>query len=176
MALEDLGNLGEFIGGMAVIATLVYLAIQIRQNNKLLRRSAEQTSRSDSTAAIALAAQSPENAAVYHKGLADPDALSPEERTHFYLFMAANFYHLHFGHTAYQDGAQSEDSWKLQLQGLQFFVSRPGVRTWWEQQGSGLFGPGSDFWHLVDSEWRKYEEPAAQHLSGPRLSMGNDVP
>ena len=161
MTLEDLGNVGEFIGGLAVIATLVYLAVQIRQNTKLLRRSAEQTSRSDSTAAIALAAQSPENAAVYHKGLTDPDALSPEERTHFYLFMAANFYHLHFGHTAYQDGAQSEHSWKLQLQALHFFVSRPGVRTWWEQQGSPLFGPESDFWRLVDLEWRKYEEPAA---------------
>jgi len=162
VTLEDFGNLGEFIGGLAVIATLVYLAVQIRQNTKLLRRSAEQTSRSDSTAAIALAAQSPENAVVYHKGLAEPDALSPEERTHFYLFMAANFYHLHFGHTAYQDGAQSEDSWRLQLQGLRFFVSRPGVRTWWKEQGSRLFGPGSDFWHLVDSERRKYEESAAQ--------------
>ena len=165
MTLENLGNLGEFIGGLAVIATLVYLAVQVRQNTKLLRRSAEQTSRSDSTAAIALAAQSSENAAVYHRGLADPDALSPEERTHFFLFMAANFYHLHYGHTAYQDGAQSEDSWKLQLQGVQFFVSRPGVRIWWEQQRSQLFGPGSDFWHLVDSELRKVTEPAAQQAA-----------
>ena len=32
MSLEDLGNLGDFIGSIAVIVTLIYLAIQIRQN------------------------------------------------------------------------------------------------------------------------------------------------
>ena len=38
MTLEDLGNLGDFIGGLAVIATLVYLAVQIRQNTRMLDR------------------------------------------------------------------------------------------------------------------------------------------
>ena len=35
--LEALGSLGDFIGGLAVIATLLYLAIQVRQNTQLLR-------------------------------------------------------------------------------------------------------------------------------------------
>ncbi len=30
-----LGNFGEFFGAIAVLATLVYLVIQIKQNNKL---------------------------------------------------------------------------------------------------------------------------------------------
>ena len=30
--LEALGNLGDFVGGVAVIVTLLYLASQIRQN------------------------------------------------------------------------------------------------------------------------------------------------
>ena len=76
MTLEDLGNLGDFLGGIAVIVTLIYLVVQIRQNTKLLRKSAEQMIRSDSTAVVSLAAQSPENAALYHKGLGDPDGLS----------------------------------------------------------------------------------------------------
>jgi hypothetical protein len=37
MTLEDLGNLGDFVGGIAVIATLGYLALQVRQNNRLLQ-------------------------------------------------------------------------------------------------------------------------------------------
>ena len=37
MNLESLGNLGEFIGGIAVIVTLTYLAFQVRQGTKTLR-------------------------------------------------------------------------------------------------------------------------------------------
>ena len=34
MTLEDLGNLGEFIASIGVLITLIYLAIQIRQNTE----------------------------------------------------------------------------------------------------------------------------------------------
>ncbi len=34
MSLEDLGNVGDFLGGIGVIFTVVYLALQIRQNTK----------------------------------------------------------------------------------------------------------------------------------------------
>jgi hypothetical protein len=32
--LEALGNIGDFVGGVAVVATLIYLALQIRQNSR----------------------------------------------------------------------------------------------------------------------------------------------
>lgn len=35
--LQELGNLGDFVGGIAVVATLVYLALQIRQNTATTR-------------------------------------------------------------------------------------------------------------------------------------------
>ena len=161
MTLEDLGNLGEFIGGLAVIATLIYLAVQIRQNSKLLRASVEQTTRSDSTAILNLMAASTENASVYHRGLTDSAVMSPEERTHFYLLLAANFYHFQQAYAAHQDGIQSEETWNTQWQALQFYASQPGVRTWWKQQGRRLIAVESKFWHLADSEMRKHEKSAA---------------
>ena len=36
-----LGNYGEFVGSIAVLATLIYLAFQIRQNNNLASGSAQ---------------------------------------------------------------------------------------------------------------------------------------
>ena len=42
MTLEDLGNLGEFVAAIGVIASLVYLALQIRQNTASLRSSTHQ--------------------------------------------------------------------------------------------------------------------------------------
>ena len=34
MTIFELGALGEFIGSLAVLITLIYLAVQIRQNNQ----------------------------------------------------------------------------------------------------------------------------------------------
>jgi len=127
----------------------------------MLRSAGEQTTRSDSTATIALAAQSPENASVFHKGLASAGALSPEERAHFNLLMAATFYHVQQGYTAYQGGMQSEDTWKSQLLALRFYAESAGVRDWWHRQGNRLFDSGSEFWRLADSEIRKHDEPVA---------------
>jgi hypothetical protein len=44
--LEALGNMGHFIGGIAVVITLVYLALQIRHNTAAV----EAASRQDVTA------------------------------------------------------------------------------------------------------------------------------
>ncbi len=38
--LENLGNLGEFIGSIAVLASLLYLALQVRQATKWQRHAA----------------------------------------------------------------------------------------------------------------------------------------
>ena len=37
--LEPLAAWGEFLGGIAVVVSLIYLAGQIRQNSRLLRAS-----------------------------------------------------------------------------------------------------------------------------------------
>ena len=46
MTLEDLGNIGEFVGAVAVVVSLLYLAVQIRQNSRLLRSAASQAAAS----------------------------------------------------------------------------------------------------------------------------------
>ncbi len=40
--LEALGNIGDFLGGIGVVVTLLYLAAQIRQNTRMMRGTARQ--------------------------------------------------------------------------------------------------------------------------------------
>jgi hypothetical protein len=42
MSLEALGNLGDFIGGIAVVVTLLYLANQVRRNTSVLSTASRQ--------------------------------------------------------------------------------------------------------------------------------------
>lgn len=37
ISLTDLGNLGEFVGAIAVIASLIYVGIQLRQNTAAIK-------------------------------------------------------------------------------------------------------------------------------------------
>ena len=38
-----LGNSGEFVGAIAIVVTLIYLAVQIRQNTSAVRASSFQS-------------------------------------------------------------------------------------------------------------------------------------
>ena len=38
MTLQDLGNVSQFIGGIAIVISLIYLAIQVRQNTRVICR------------------------------------------------------------------------------------------------------------------------------------------
>lgn len=42
MTLDDLGNIGELVSAVAVVISLVYLAVQIRQNTSSVRSAAFQ--------------------------------------------------------------------------------------------------------------------------------------
>lgn len=39
MTIQDLGAIGELVGGAAVIATLIYLAVQRKQNTQTIENS-----------------------------------------------------------------------------------------------------------------------------------------
>jgi len=55
--LNELGNIGNFVGGLAVVVTLVYLALQIRQNTAATRvQTVQHLLTSDTAAADAIIA------------------------------------------------------------------------------------------------------------------------
>jgi hypothetical protein len=43
MSLHELANLGQIIGGLAVVISLIYVAYQIRQNTNAVRSATAQT-------------------------------------------------------------------------------------------------------------------------------------
>ena len=47
MTLQDLGSIGEFVAAAATVATLFYLALQIRTSNRLARAEASRAPNSD---------------------------------------------------------------------------------------------------------------------------------
>ncbi len=94
MNWEAIGAIGEVVGALGVIATLGYLAFQIRQNTKQLTLN-EQASRVAVANASATALrverrsayESAELADLWLRGMSDPDDLSENDYYRFRLFM-----------------------------------------------------------------------------------------
>jgi hypothetical protein len=87
MNWEAIGAIGEVVGAAGVIASLMYLAVQIRQNTKSVRRaSARQSSEKNAVALRGLADYS-DLFSGDHMGLDRIAELNPSERTRFNMVM-----------------------------------------------------------------------------------------
>ena len=86
VTFEQLGGLGEFIGALAVLSSLVYVARQIRENSRATRLAAMQSSMVAAQNVMALQAQDRDLARVIRVGMADPDELTEDEFQQFRIW------------------------------------------------------------------------------------------
>ena len=83
MILEDLGNIGDFIGGVLVAISVIYLATQVRQNTKSLRAAAYQEAVRGANEWSNLLVQQKDHNRLLYAGCRDHSSLSPEELNQF---------------------------------------------------------------------------------------------
>jgi hypothetical protein len=157
--LDALGNIGDFLGGIGVVVTLIYLAAQIRQSTRSSRTESYQavaTSMSELTFNLWM---NPEASRLFQLGSFDIDALNPLERNQFAGLLSAMVRSLENIHYQYRTGSIDRElwvGWEFRLRGM---VSAPGFQIWWSEQ-KGAFSPS--FQALVDNQ-----EPAKVLLHRP---------
>ena len=129
--LESLANLGEIIGAAAVVISLVYLAVQVRQNTQAQRT--ENFSRAlDRVAAMQAAlSQNLETSVIFSKGVADTAKLSPKERMQFTWIMYELFGAFEFMFLASKTDAIPKEIWRRWSTAVGFWLSFSGVQAWW---------------------------------------------
>ena len=149
MNLQDLGNLGEFVGAIAVVVTLVYLALQIRHNTRALGHSEGRAILEDGNTWRAKLIQDPEIAELYRKGLLDPGALDPIEKLRFRMLLDTLFVTWLYG---FQAGDITGYDGESHVRGT---LARPGGAQYWADQ-KDHFDP--EFVQYVDNLARKDDE------------------
>ena len=77
---EAIGAIGEVVGGVAVIATLLYLAAQIRQNAQSVRNTASLSVNEGLAEINRRVSNDPEFAELWLRGLKDYRGLTDVER------------------------------------------------------------------------------------------------
>jgi hypothetical protein len=129
VTLQDLGNLGEFISAIAVVVSLAYLAVQIRQNTKTVRTSTYQAVLDSNMRSADPIFFNPEAERVYRIGRRDLGQLTADERPLFRLIVGRLLENYEAVYLQHQHGIIDADYWGGRQRALYRLVSQPGVRA-----------------------------------------------
>ncbi len=137
--ITTLAAWGEFIGGIAVVVSLIYLAGQIRQNSRLLTASAAATTDSFNSTTSTLLVQDPEVSRIWWDGLADREALSEPDRRRFDSLNALllNGFQQQFRLT--RKGVLDSDVLADLEQGMHWVRRQPGYLQWWKHWAGNTY-------------------------------------
>lgn len=146
--LQDLGNIGEFLGAIGVIITLVYLALQIRQNTSSSRTTAEVSFGREFIDWHARISSQPELGRIWDVAMENPDALNKDEVRRF-IFLIAEFFLICEGqYKLHQNKYISVDSWQAKTDVMLGLLRNSLVQQWWIKRMTPF---SSEFIDYVDS-------------------------
>jgi hypothetical protein len=131
MNLDTLGNLGDFIGGFAVIVSVIYLARQIRQNTGMLRASALSATTDTYVAFNHLLGSDPAAARVFQVGLENFASLSENEQRQFLNLMRAAIISYEHVYQNYAAGLIDLEVWDRYQREAKRLLQIPHIDTWW---------------------------------------------
>ena len=131
--LQDLGNLGEFVGAVGVVFSLIYLARQMRQNTTTVRAAAFNSMTENSLRLLENVFSDPEVSEFLLRATTDPSTLTPAESIRWNSYMTAVF--RHFGNLVYQYrvGSLDKQMWEAYQRTLKEHLRTPAWRTWFEE-------------------------------------------
>ena len=133
-----LGNYGEFVGAIAVVITLGYLASQIRQNNTSLRATAEQQIASGiSNAMVSVAGTDIPD--IVARASKDPSQLNETELAKFAFHLIAYLKQFEHAFVQRELGNLSESSWEgIDHLFRNSVLTSVGARRYWERRQNGF--------------------------------------
>jgi hypothetical protein len=133
MNWDAIGAIGEILGSIAVLISLVYLAIQIRSNTDRLRFEASQSVANSADRGFDPIYYEP-CMSIWIKGQDDYEALSAGDQQIFHALMVRNLNNFQSQYHAVKEGYLDADVFRRTHQGFYSgIVSSPGGSQWFKE-------------------------------------------
>lgn len=132
MNWEAIGAVGETVGALAVLITLVYLAMQIRQNTKSVQAAAVDSANSQVSKIREVIFADANVANMYRRGNEDPASLSQDDTIRYRLLIHNIMLALSNSITQASVSGLSEGTTQVELPILSRVVGTAGGRWFWE--------------------------------------------
>ena len=131
MTLQDLGALGEILGGIAVIATLFYLAVQLKHVRKETKRASLIEANRVYNDIFLAVINSPDLARVVTKAAKELGSIDAEEQFILTQYLASVINAAEISFDAIANGGFSSDEVGSMEALLNHFFSLPGAAEHW---------------------------------------------
>jgi len=141
MTLIELGALGEFVGSVAVLFTLIYLAVQIRQNNQQQRHDRLVAVQHGQNKVVGQLLDSSVVRAFAVTAEGDGSA-TIEDRSKALIWLIQYINHFQIVLEVYRDGEMEKEQYDLWEGFVVSMVACKGIMEWWDvEQGKLAFMP-----------------------------------
>jgi hypothetical protein len=127
MTLEEINYVAQTIGVAAILASLVFVGYQIRQNTRALRATSHHAVSDSFNAINTLIAGDPRVARIWRLGLAGLDTLDEDERASFGFIALAYMRIFETLHYQYLTGVLEPKLFAAELNTLKWSVTNPGI-------------------------------------------------
>ncbi|MGA7296928.1 MAG: hypothetical protein WBW92_05420 [Rhodanobacteraceae bacterium] len=124
--------MSDLIGAIAVVVSLVYLAIQIRQNTHAMRAETAREVVASIRANNTTVACDAELFRIFSIITENPSRLSPEDRGRATHLLFNHFRSIEDAHHQYTKGNLDEDIWAGWSRTFSDYINSPGWREYWE--------------------------------------------
>jgi len=138
MTLEQYAYLGEIIAAVAVVVSLLYLAIQIRQNTKAVRTSNFHGITDSFNQINNTIANDESLARIFHVGMADFSQLNEDEKIRFNFMFLSAFRVMETLYYQSTQGVAEQQLWLVEQQTIKALLSGPGTLEWWSSNPLSL--------------------------------------
>ena len=142
---QMLGNYGEFVGAIAVVATLAYLAVQIQQNTRAIKGATLNAITEHKQAEIRW---SGEIGVAYRKSIEAPQEMTKEEEWQMNDWMIAAFVARENEYFQYKHGLLMSENWEGSERAIRFILGSGWGVNWWQQVSRDTYA--EEFCDYVD--------------------------
>ena len=130
----------ETLGFLGVMASLIFVGLEIRQNTLASRAAAIQESISVARQQVQMYALDAEANRIEMVGRENLSQLSPEEASRFRWMMVSFFWGMQGLHRQWDLGVLPDEEWQAWTTVICGNLANPGTRTMWD--GFNMFTPG----------------------------------
>jgi hypothetical protein len=144
MSLSDLASLGSFVSGFAVLTSLVYLALQVRQTERNQQISIRH-SRASRIVELELALADPAMAHAWLHGSGSPQAITQTELSQFIHLCRALLFHFEDSFYQREEGLLNDAAFETVVAGARLLARSTGWRAAWRVARPNFGGRFLDF-------------------------------
>jgi hypothetical protein len=132
MSLSDLASIGSFVSGVAVLISLVYLALQVRQAERNQRAMLQHGRAARATDLLVRMAED-EIADVLSRGSFGEEELTKKEELQFVLIFRANIIGMEDTYFQHKHNMLDDESFHSSFRMFRPFFAAPGFRAAWKR-------------------------------------------